>query len=490
MKKYILIILLLSPLCLCANISKENKNLYSDSIQSNIVQEKNYWLAGAEVFGINAFVNGFDRFVLQEEFAEISFHSIKHNFQHGFVWDNDKFSTNLFFHPYHGGLYFNAARSNGLNFWQSVPYALGGSLMWEFCGEIEPPAINDIFATTMGGVAIGEITHRLSNLLIDESAYGWERFFRELAVTVICPMKGFNRVLNGEAWKTKTSFFKYHDYSKLPIDFSVFAGSRYLADKGSFVRGEFNPFLSLDIDYGDIHDVTNNSPYDYFSVNLTLGFSSNQPLISHVHLIGRLWGSEIPTQQGIKARYGFFQHFNYYDSEPVVDGKTEVPYRISEAASVGGGLIYSLHNVGKLEVLSQKIFVNAILLGGSISDHYNSIDRDYNLGSGFSIHINTDVKFMQSGRFVLNADYYNLYTWKGIESVKNSQTKNPLYLNVQGNQSRASLLVINPVMELGILPSLNYQIALFYYIRQTDYKYFKDIESNTFEFKMGLKYII
>ena len=102
---------------------------------------------------------------MNEDFAKISLHSIKHNIQNGFVWDNDQFSTNLFAHPYHGGLYFNAARSNGMNFWQSIPYSFCGSLMWETTCEIEPPAINDLMATTMGGVCIGEVTHRISNLV-------------------------------------------------------------------------------------------------------------------------------------------------------------------------------------------------------------------------------------------------------------------------------------------------------------------------------------
>ena len=70
-------------------------------------------------------MNCFDRFVLCEDFAKVNLSSIKENFKTGFVWDNDQFSTNLFAHPYHGGLYFNAARSNGLSFWESAPYALG-----------------------------------------------------------------------------------------------------------------------------------------------------------------------------------------------------------------------------------------------------------------------------------------------------------------------------------------------------------------------------
>ena len=72
---------------------------------------------------MNMAVWTFDRFLMNEDFAKINGHTIKQNFKTGPVWDTDKFSTNLVAHPYHGSLYFNAARSNGLNFWQSIPFA-------------------------------------------------------------------------------------------------------------------------------------------------------------------------------------------------------------------------------------------------------------------------------------------------------------------------------------------------------------------------------
>jgi hypothetical protein len=108
--------------------------------------------------------------VKRADFAKINFWTMGNNLSHGFVWNNDQFSTNLLGHPYHGGLYFNAARINGVNFWQSVPYTVAGSLMWEYLMENEPPSINDFIATPIGGMALGEMTFRLSGLLIDNRA--------------------------------------------------------------------------------------------------------------------------------------------------------------------------------------------------------------------------------------------------------------------------------------------------------------------------------
>lgn len=74
----------------------------------------------------------FDRYVLRGFYSYISWETIKQNFRHGFDWDNDHLSTNMFAHPYNGSLYFNAGRSNGYNYWQSELFAIGGSAMWSF----------------------------------------------------------------------------------------------------------------------------------------------------------------------------------------------------------------------------------------------------------------------------------------------------------------------------------------------------------------------
>ena len=443
------------------------------------------WLAALEVFGINAFVWSFDSYVMDEEFAKISIHTVKHNIKNGFVWDNDQFSTNLFAHPYHGGLYFNAARSNGLTFWESAPYSFGGSLMWEMVCEIEPPAINDLMATTMGGICIGEVTYRLSDLILDDSKRGFPRFMREFLGTLVCPIKGLNRIIRGDAWKVRHDNSKYHDYNRLPVGLGITVGDRYLADNNSLFRGEHSPFVNLLLQYGDPFNEETTKPYDYFTADLTFNFSGNQPLISGVHLLGRLWGVPLTAGHNMKTEIGIFQHFNYFDSQPVKDGTNLVPFRISEAASVGPGVIYHFPKVGNLERLEQRIFLSGILLGGSLSDYYNVIDRDYNLGSGFSAKTNTILDFGRHGQFMLNAHYYRIYTWKGYEG-KDLEHIDPLYLNAQGDKSNASLLVLNPRIMLSLGQGTALNLSGTYYHRHTYYKFHENVKAKTFEVGLGL----
>ena len=450
-------------------------------------QKKHPWKAALEAFAINVGVQCFDQFVMNEEFAKISFHSIKHNIETGFVWDNDQFSTNLFAHPYHGGLYFNAARTHGMNFWESVPYSFCGSLMWETTCEIEPPAINDLMATTFGGIAIGEVTHRVSNLVFDDRLSGFPRFMREFLGTLICPIKGLNRILSGDAWRVRGKYYKYHDYQRSPVSFSALAGYRYLADNNTLFRGEGNPYVRFNLVYGDLFDGETTKPYDYFTLDATFGLSSNQPLITGLHLLGRLWSVPVEVSKGTEMEFGIFQHFNYYDSQPVKDGTSLVPYRISEAASFGPGIIYRFPQVGNLTRFEQRVFLDGILLGGSLTDHYNVIDRDYNMGSGYSVKAISFMEFGKVATFQIGADYYRIFTWKGYEG-KDLATTDPLYLNAQGDKGNASLLVLNARFGLALSNRLNLDFNVSNYWRDTHYSYHDDVKSKTFDMSLGLQY--
>lgn len=450
-------------------------------------QKKHPWKAALEAFAINVGVQCFDQFVMNEEFAKISFHSIKHNIETGFVWDNDQFSTNLFAHPYHGGLYFNAARSHGMNFWESVPYSFCGSLMWETTCEIEPPAINDLMATTFGGIAIGEVTHRVSNLVFDDRLSGFPRFMREFLGTLICPIKGLNRILSGDAWRVRGRYYKYHDYQRSPVSFSASAGYRYLADNNTLFRGEGNPYVRFNLVYGDPFDGETTKPYDYFTLDATFGLSSNQPLITGLHLLGRLWSVPVEVSKGTEMEFGIFQHFNYYDSQPVKDGTSLVPYRISEAASFGPGIIYRFPQVGNLTRFEQRVFLDGILLGGSLTDYYNVIDRDYNMGSGYSVKAISFMEFGKVATFQIGADYYRIFTWKGYEG-KDLATTDPLYLNAQGDKGNASLLVLNARFSLALSNRLNLDFNVSNYWRDTHYSYHDDVTSKTFDMSLGLQY--
>ena len=447
---------------------------------------KHPWWALAEVTGINAFVHGFDRCILKEEFAQTTLNSWKKNFQNGFVWDNDQFSTNLFMHPYHGNLYFNAARSQGLSFWEAAPYSMIGSLQWEFLGEKEPPAINDLIATTFGGICIGEIANRISRIFLNDSDRGWKRFWREALATVVNPMGEMKRFATGDAWRVRSNHNRYHDFKRNPVDLSISVGDHYLADNGALFRGEHNAYATFYLEYGDpINRGDYNHPFDFFDAEATFVFGGNQPFINQVHLMGRLWSTPMIDNRHMNAEFGIYQHFDYFDSKPVADGSDLTPYRISEAAAFGPGVIYQLPNVGMLSRLEQRIFLNGILLGGTKTDYYNIIDRDYNMGSGYSIKSKTHLELRNFGRFIFHAQYYHIFTWKGYDQ-KDLQNTDLLYLNAQGDKGHSRLFVINPMMEFDIRKNLSIFLSGSYFNRYTHYDSYDDIHTSTYHVNLGL----
>ena len=463
---------------------------FNDSTMALPVK-KRYWQAAAEATAINVGVQLFDRYAINSDFAQTTLRTLKRNFTDGIVWDNDFFITNLFAHPYHGNLYFNAARTNGLSFWESAPYALGGSLMWEFLGETEPPAINDVIATSCGGMAIGEMTHRLSLTVLDDRDHGFSRFLREAAATIANPIQGLHRIISGDAWRVRHDHYRYHDFKKTPVDASFSVGWRYLADDGALFRGIHAPYVNMTLAYGTSVDGEHHKiPYDFFDIESNMAFGGGQPLVNSLQIVGRLWSTPILDKRDMAGEFGIYQHFNYYDAKPIEDGSELTPYRISEAAGFGPGFILSLPQTGGLSKLEQRIFVSGILLGGTKSDYFNIIERDYNMGSGFSIKSKTQLDFGRFGRFVLNAKYFRLYTWKGYEQedldngFKNVEDLH--YLNVQGDRSNAALLVINPVMEMHLARQWSLTLSGAYYLRRTYYKYYDKVHANTFETKLGL----
>ena len=469
---------------------KRSKIVFADSTMA-LPEPKRYWQAAAEATGINVGVQLFDRYGISSDFAQTTLNSLKRNFTDGMVWDNDFFITNLFAHPYHGNLYFNAARSNGLSFWESAPYALGGSAMWEFLGETEPPAINDIIATTCGGIAIGEMTHRLSRTVLDDRDRGTSRFLREAAAIIINPIQGLHRIFSGDAWRVRSDHYRYHDFNKIPVDMSFSVGWRYLADDGALFRGIHAPYVNITLMYGTpVDGERHTTPYDFFDLETNAAFGGGQPFINTLNIVGRLWSTPILDKKDMAGEFGIYQHFNYYDAKPIKDGSELTPYRISEAAGFGPGFILSLPQTGAITKLEQRIFTSGILLGGTKSDYFNVIERDYNMGSGFSVKSKTQIEFGKLGRFMLNAKYFRIYTWKGYEN-KDLQayadgTKDLHYLNVQGDRSNAMLLVVNPIMEIHLAKQWSVTLSGAYYSRRTFYKYHDTVHANTFETKIGL----
>lgn len=358
-----------------------------DSVDIAYHQKKNFWRAGAEVFGLNMSLWAFDRFVLKGQYAYISWETIKENFRHGFEWDNDHLNTNMFAHPYNGSMFYNAGRSNGFNFWQSELFAIGGSAMWELFMEKEYPSTNDIIATPVGGAAIGEVLYRASDLVLDDSSTGGERFGREFAAFLIDPMRGFNRIVTGQAWKNRPTRGRRFGLPPISIEASLGARVLTMVDNDG---AKFGPAAEINIEYGDRFENSTRIPYDYFSFLIELQAIRTQPILGRMEIMGRLLSKEIIDKEHFNMNVGLYQHFDFFDSDTIRPPEKKelipeiVPYKLGVPASVGGGMMVRFIPNQKTS-LDGFLHLNAVLLAGVSTDFYRDYHRNYSWGSGFSV---------------------------------------------------------------------------------------------------------
>ncbi len=423
---------------------------------SSYVPKKNFLIPVAEIIVLNFGVWSMSRYISPQPWAVISTNSIKENFKYMWVWDSDNFATNQFMHPYHGNTYFNFARSSGLNFWQSAPYSLGGSLMWELFMETNYPSKNDLISTTLGGIALGEMTYRLSSKIIDERKTGSERVWREIGAFLLAPTRGINRFFRGEMSRVKQkSSYEIEDvYSTISI------GPSFYYKMGQLYQGNGNLSLRLDLYYGNPYINKSRKPYDFFNVK-TIFSVGTQPLINQVNVYGLIFGKNYRYKADQKILIGMFQHFDYYDN---------TNYRIG-AQSIGAGIIYRIPTVSAVN-FETSIHLAGIVLGGgsNIEEAFKyeadgTAYRDYNFGMGYSNKVETMLTIKNRGYLFLGLYNYTIYT-------------------IDGADGRDNLLMFTPRVAFALNEKTNLGFEYNYYRRASYYVKYNNFFTNVFEMKL------
>ncbi|MFV0417577.1 MAG: DUF3943 domain-containing protein [Dysgonomonas sp.] len=487
-KLYLVIILLIVSLSTQAQFAIRHQVSTPrppDSLDIAYYSKKNGWLAASKVFGLNMGIWAFDRYVQKAEFAYVNIHTIKKNLRHGFVWDNDQMGTNMFLHPYHGNLYYNSARSNGFNFWESGMFALGGSAMWELFMENEYPSVNDIIATPIGGLSLGEVLFRTSDLVLDDSRTGRNRVGRELAAFVIAPTRGLSRIISGDAWKRRSTTGRQFGVPDVSVEVS--AGIRVLEFKEPILDKGVGGAIDVNIEYGDKFASENEKPYDYFTFKSNLNIHSSQPLLSQLNILGRLYVTDLIEDDKDFLSLGFYQHFDYYDSDTISKTSGEIPYKFCTPASFGAGLIYQSKRTKRF-TFDAYLHANLILLGGTLSDHYVVDMRNYNLASGFSTKIGFNTAYKDKISVSGNYEVYRMFTWKGYPQDIDWNTIDVHEFNYQGDRSQAILHAVSLRADLKLRKQLYLTAIGYNYTRDTNYRYFDDVYSNTSEGRLMLTY--
>ena len=89
---------------------------------------RNYLLSFLITQADNIALSFYNTTILGKSYAIIDTNVMWHNITHPWVWDQDEYNINQIGHPYQGSMYHQGARSNGLNYYESLAVTAFGSL--------------------------------------------------------------------------------------------------------------------------------------------------------------------------------------------------------------------------------------------------------------------------------------------------------------------------------------------------------------------------
>ena len=368
-----------------------------------------------EVFGQSLVQNLFGKYVMDEkEGFTVSTASIEENLHSGMNWDDNSFATNNFRHPYQGGLYYSAGRSNHYDFYQSSMFAFAGSWGWEYLGEAHNPSFNDFVNTAVGGVILGEVMYRLSTIVLDNTATGGSRAWHELGGAVVNPVRAFNRLLTGEAFEVHANPADRYPAS-WSTDFRT--GLRTLGEEHLFDSGTTKAFVEFDAAYGSPFDPAQ-KPFDHFDLGLQLNFDNAPHGIGKIEVQGLLGKRDIGKTDEIQHVIAGYQYFDYLDNEAYSFG----------GMSFGAGF-FSRFGTGRETSARTALHAVGILLGATKNDFFNISGREYDYGPGAGLKLSAAITHREHDVVTLGHESHFIHSVNG-GAVNSWVTLNRVRFNV------------------------------------------------------------
>jgi hypothetical protein len=341
-------------------------------------ENKRTLLAVAEGLGVNLAANRANVWVFDWNWARVDFDSWAKNLRLGWQWDETQFGVNMFLHPYHGSLYFDAARSNCLNFWESIPITFLGSWTWEFFAERGRPSLNDFWMTGFGGVAMGEVLHRISATIIDERARGSERMVREVGAMIVNPMNGFNRLVRGQ-WNDLGP----NRPDRLPDSylFRTAMGGRRVREVGSGDGTTYSPTLLFEVALGDVFTTPSRAPFDVITAYAQI--SPDGGGANELRATGRLYGVELtPPESWYRHALAFNQRFDYVNNPVYHFGEQSLEAILESRWRTGPGGLR----------ISTRLGGSVVMLGAIDALDAGSVSRAIDYGPGLGAVVEASVE--------------------------------------------------------------------------------------------------
>jgi len=306
---------------------------------------------------------------------------------------------------------------------------------------------------------LGEITYRVSSLILDDTATGAERTWREIGAALVNPVRGINRVIKG---KTR-SRSRINRQERKPVIGIISFGGNNVGEGMDLENGTNTPLLKLQFVYGTpFLKEEFRKPFEYFNLHLGINLSKEN-MVGNFFGEALLYGKNFNFQGNLDDLeqdnlIGAFQHFDYLANEV---------YKIA-ASGIGGGVISRFPAYEGMELYTS-CHISGIVLGGSNSAYAIETERDYNLGPGFSTKLEGWLVNAKYGELYISYLNYWLYTLSGADGSE-------------------AISITNGRMETPISTRFRIGIEYLYYSRIGTYDNFEDIKADNNELRSFISY--
>jgi hypothetical protein len=362
------------------------QNKYGDLLKDDSAYNKKYslWIPFVEGVGDNAALSLVDSKILKYGWAQVGITSWKRNLNAGppwgpgWDWDQTRFGNDFLGHPIFGSFYYNDARTNGYNFWASAPFALIGSYEWKIFGENITPERNSLIATTVDGIALGEILYRLSSNILDDRTYGADRTFREILAAIVDPMRGFNRLVQGKTFRHTNK----EVYQKEPLNITFYGGIHKINDHtNAILSGATSEIINFQFDYGNPFEMRARVPFDFFKFRMETDLGVGRKIIDNVTAYGNLLARNANCGK-FALLEGIFLYYDYWDKPT---------FELSTIAL--GPAVFSKLSLSKTSFLYTNLHLAIVPFAGNSTEPISDTSqyRDFNFGYGWEGKIETSL---------------------------------------------------------------------------------------------------